>query len=144
MQHMQQFYKTTYESADQAIKFALKKFEEHPASHNQTYWEHLKVNLEKGTSTCISGGSMITHAIFPFLFQNTDEPHNSSHTSTPTHTSTTPSTTNTDIDINASTKATFIKTTTNITDSNDDIEAYLSEDEGDFTTESDEESPKTT
>jgi len=70
---MEQFYKTTCESADQAIKTAWKKFEEHPASKNQTYWEHLRTNIEKGTSTCISGGLMITHAVFPFLFQNADE-----------------------------------------------------------------------
>jgi len=73
MEGLTQLYKTTCDNTDKVMKDVWKKFEEHPAASNQTYMQHLKTTIEYGTTSCFSGGLMITHAIFPFLFENTGE-----------------------------------------------------------------------
>ncbi|MDR3504379.1 MAG: DUF6356 family protein [Legionella sp.] len=49
----------------------LKFFTEHPASANQTYWEHLLFAVSFGFSMVKGGCACLIHAIFPFLFQTT-------------------------------------------------------------------------
>lgn len=46
-------------------------FREHPQSVNQTYLEHLRDGLDYGLTSCLSGGALIVHSFFPFLFQST-------------------------------------------------------------------------
>ncbi|MFJ1269262.1 DUF6356 family protein [Legionella lytica] len=49
----------------------LKLFTEHPASVNQSYWEHLLFAICFGFSMIKGGCACLIHAIFPFLFQTT-------------------------------------------------------------------------
>ena len=51
LKQMERLYNTSCNSADQVIKTVWKKFEEHPAAHNQTYLEHLKTSIEQGTTS---------------------------------------------------------------------------------------------
>ena len=46
-------------------------FTAHPASVNETYWEHLAFALRFGIKMALGGVAAMLHAVFPFLFVRT-------------------------------------------------------------------------
>lgn len=49
----------------------LAKFTQHPASVNETYFQHMKVALTFSMTFMFGGIVALIHAFFPFLFEKT-------------------------------------------------------------------------
>ena len=49
----------------------LQKFKEHPASVNESYFQHMGVALAFSGRFCVGAFAALVHAFFPFLFEKT-------------------------------------------------------------------------
>ena len=49
----------------------MNPFTRHPASVNETYWEHCRFALKFGAKMTVGGFAALLHAVFPFLFVTT-------------------------------------------------------------------------
>ena len=55
------------------IKIMIKKSKNHLNEVNETYLNHMAVNLKIGLSTLITGFKYLIHGIIPTLFKNTSK-----------------------------------------------------------------------